>query len=406
VLARIGHKQSKVEFERRIHELLFAVEEAYWGLYCAYWDLYGWDNGLRQVQHAWQIAKQRFDAKGLAEDDLAQIEETYHFFRNQRLEALGRGQGGRPGVLEAERRLRYVTGMPSEDGTRLIPSDLPLSSRVEPDWKSALQIARERRPELQQIYNELQSAELQVFRAKDYLKPDLRFVSKAGTNGLADSLAGSYHDFYNWELGLLMEVPIGYRAGNAEVERAKLQLAQRYAFLRDQEKKLMLSLQRSYRDLIQFREQLQIRRSQREAAAVQLRTRFERFKSGKRLPGDVDLLVRTQRNWVDALREEYQVLCKYNVALADFERQKGTILNYRNVQILESGFPSYSGAGLCPVREHSWTENTGPGAVDLAISAPASLDGPEPLLPALTPSDASSVSHRPEFLPESTPELR
>ena len=49
-----------------------------------------------------------------------------------------------------------------------------------------------------------------------------------------------------------------------------------------QEGKLLLSLQRSYRDLIQFREEVVTRHSQREAAATQVRARFAKFKAGDR----------------------------------------------------------------------------------------------------------------------------
>lgn len=341
LLARINTEQTRIEFERRVHELVLAVEEAYWDLYGAYWDLYSRENGLRQAHLAWQIGKQRYDAGGVSDDDFAQLEEQYHFFRTSRLEALGRGSSGRPGVLEAERRLRYVVGLPAEDGTRLIPTDAPVTTPLTPDWAGAVQSAHELRPELRQIHKEIQLTQLLLVRAQNYLLPDLRFFSRYGLNGLDNNLGDALRNmavrpFANWELGLQLEVPIGMRAGNAETTRAKLLLGQRYAFLRDQESKLFSTLQRSYRDLVQFREEILTRRSQREAVAVQLRARYERFKGGKE---SIDLLVRTQRNWADALRDEYAAVCKYNIALADFERQKGTILAYHNVTVVEGLVP-------------------------------------------------------------------
>ncbi len=94
MLARIGHTKSQLEFERRLHELVFKVEEAYWNLYCAYWELHSRENGVKQAHHAWLVAKNKQAAGGLGDADLAMIEEQYHFFRTQRLEALGRGTGG------------------------------------------------------------------------------------------------------------------------------------------------------------------------------------------------------------------------------------------------------------------------------------------------------------------------
>jgi outer membrane protein TolC len=343
LIARLGRDQARLEFERRIHEMLFAVEQAYWDLYCAYWDLYSRDSGLRQAQLAWQVAKQRFDAGGLTVDDLAQIEEQLHFFRSQRLEALGRGTPGRPGVLEAERHLRYLVGLPAEDGSRLVPTDTPVQAPVEPDWEAAVSTAQQNRPELLQVHKEIQTAQLALIRAGDYTLPDLRFFSKYSVNGLIGSLPNNQQlaqPFTAWEAGLQLEVPIGFRAARSAVTRSRLELAQRFAFLHDQESKLLSSLQRSYQDLVQFREEMTVRHSQREAAAVQLKARYTRFQ-GK---GDVssDLLVRTQRSWADALRDEYIAICNYNVALADFERQKGTIALYHNIEVTEGMVPTYA----------------------------------------------------------------
>jgi outer membrane protein TolC len=347
LLARIGQEQSCLEFERHLQELVFRVQEAYWGLYCAYWELYTRENGLKQSHQAWQIAKSRYDAGGLAVEDLAMVEEQYHSFRTQRLEALGRGYPSRPGVLEAERKLRYVLGLPADDGTQLIPSDEPALEQFDAGWETAWQQAQLNRPELKQVRKEIEAAQLLIAKAKDLLKPDLRFLSRFDVNGLGNTLGSGLDNFASqgrpeWEVGLQAQVPIGFREANSEVARAKLLLAQRYAFLRDQEQKLSFSLLRSYRDLVQYREEIKARRSQKEAAATQLQARFEKFKAGgdpKRADVSLDLLLRAQRNWSDTVRDEAMAICNYRVALADFERQKGTILNYHNVTVAEGPVP-------------------------------------------------------------------
>lgn len=339
LLVRITQRQQQLEFERQVHELVYRVEEAYWQLYAAYWDLYSSENGMKQAHAAWQIAKARFDANGLSIEDLAMIEEQYHYFRNQRLQALGRGLPGRPGVLEAERRLRYIVGLPPEDGNRLTPHDSPDYLHFDPDLQLAAADALAHRPELKQVEQEIQAAELNILKAKDRLKPDVRFLGRYGLNGLGDDLGDGVRNLTNnprhdWELGLRADFPIGFRGGHAERERAQLQLAQRLEFLKDQREKLLFSLQRSYQELVQNREQYKVRIKQREAAAMQLKARHEKFKAGgdPKQPGSfIDLLLRAQRNWADSLREEYVALCNYRTSIIDFERQKGTILQYANI---------------------------------------------------------------------------
>ena len=70
---------------------------------------------------------------------------------------------------------------------------------------------------------------------------------------------------------------------------------------------------------------------------MQLKRRQERFEQGRET---IDFLLQAQRNWSDALRDESVAVCNYNVALADYERQKGTITQYRNVTVLEGPPPA------------------------------------------------------------------
>jgi outer membrane protein TolC len=343
MLARIGHVKSQLEFERRLHDVVFRVEEAYWNLYSAYWELHSRENGIKQAHHAWLIAKSKHAAGGLGDADLAMIEEQYHFFRTQRLEALGRGSGGRAGVLEAERHLRYVIGLPAEDGTRLVPADSPDPVSVILDWQIARQEAATYRPELKQIHEDIKAAQLSLTKANELLKPDLRFYSKYDFNGLGGSFGNSYSDLAHngrpeWEVGLHMQVPIGFREGHAEITRARLAIAQQLANLHDQEDKLVFSLLRTYRDLVQFREEVQTRRSQQEAAQKQLKARLQKWNAGG--VESVDLILRAQRNWVDAVRDEQVAVCGYRIALADFERQKGTILQSREIMIADGRLPA------------------------------------------------------------------
>ena len=339
MLARIGQVKSQLEFERRIHDLVFKVEEAYWNLYCAYWELHSRENGIKQAHHAWMILKN----KQAGDADLAMIEEQYHFFRTQRLESLGRGSGGRAGVLEAERHLRYVVGLPAEDGTRLVPTDAPDAVDVNPDWQISRHEAAQHRPELKQIHEDIKAAQLLLTKANELLKPDLRFYSKYDINGLGTGLGNSYADLVRngrpeWELGLRLQVPIGFREGHAEVARARLAIGQQLTHLHDQEAKLVFSLLRSYRDLVQFREEMQTRRSQQEAALKQLKARLQKWNAGG--VESIDLILRAQRNWVDAVRDEQVAVCNYRIALADFERQKGTILRSRQIIIADGRLPS------------------------------------------------------------------
>ncbi len=138
LVARVTLNEARASFQGRLEDLVLGVEQAYWTLYFSYWELFNRENAIKQALHTWQVAKGRYDRGDFRIQDLEQIEQQYQNYRLLRLQALGNGSGS-PGVLEAERQLRFRMGLPPEDGTRLVPIDKPAANVPEPDWCSALQ---------------------------------------------------------------------------------------------------------------------------------------------------------------------------------------------------------------------------------------------------------------------------
>ncbi len=421
LLTRLFADEAQMEFERRVQDLLFAVEEAYWGLYAAYWDLYSREIGVRQGHAAWMRNKARLDAGQVAVQELAQIEEQFYSFRAQRIAALGTGTS-RLGVLEAERRLRYLLGMAPEDGSRLIPMDSPTVAPFRPDFNAAFAEALARRPELVLTRQEIQAAQLQVLRLQNNLLPDLRAFGNYEVTGLGSRLDGpeeinafrslTSNQFQNWNMGLIMRVPLGYRDAHAQVTRAQLQLAQRVTYLRDQEEKLRFNLQRSYQELVQFHELIMVQRSRRMAAAVNLDSIFKRFQASLTDATIVNLL-EAQRNFTDALRDEHFAIADYNVALVDFERQKGTIMEFNNVSIASGPLP------MCAINRASEHLRERARSLKLADPDGRSFFEPEPpheiMVPPVPADQAATVDHlmdateklpkAPELLPKIGPPI-
>src|SRR5207253_854390 len=105
---------------------LLNVEAAYWNLYGSYVSLYANEQGLRQAQQAWVIFKTRVDID-IGRGQLAQVEAQYEQFRGDRMRAIGQ-------IIDNERNLRMLLGLPVEDGQRLIPVDAPTTAPVHHDW--------------------------------------------------------------------------------------------------------------------------------------------------------------------------------------------------------------------------------------------------------------------------------
>jgi hypothetical protein len=249
-------------------------------------------------------------------------------------------------VLEAERQLRGLLGIPPEDGMRLVPIDAPTLAPFQPDWTGALHEALTLRPELVQARIELKARQLDIINTKNLLLPDVRFFSSYDINSVGTRLDGPSEanalrnlasaKFNNYGLGLRAEIPLGFRDAHAQTRQSRLNLARTYFALQDNERRAINQLVFQYRRLATTHELIRANRAQREAAAQQLEARFKEFLAGR---GTLDILLEAQRFWADALREEYNAIAQYNIALAGFQFAKGTMLQHDNVVISEGPLP-------------------------------------------------------------------
>ena len=295
---------------------------------------------MRQAFEAWRINQARFQAGRIAIQDLAQSRGQYELFRSNRVTALGN-------VLEQERQLRGITGLPVEDGKRLVPIDEPITARYVPDWKQSLEETENLRPELVLCRNDLKFQQLNLINQKNLMLPDLRFTSTYDVNALGSTLTGdgplsamhvlSQGRFNDWSMGLQMTMPLGFRDAHAAVRAARLTVAQSYNQLRDQELKVQRQLGYNYQKLFQYYQLIETYRSQREAYATQLEARFREFLAGR---GTLDFLLEAQRNWADALSSEYNAITQYNATIASYQFSKGTIMQFDNVFIGEGPLPA------------------------------------------------------------------
>jgi hypothetical protein len=245
LIARLRFDQQRAEFERQMHNLLLNVEVAYWNLYTAYGRLYSNEEVLRLLHKLWQETYANVQVGRANPDVLTQVAGQYHEFRGERTDSLGK-------VLDAERNLRGILGIPTEDGTRLVPVTPPALAPFDPDWDTALNDALIHRPELVLARENLRFHQLALTREKNALQPDLRLVAQYQPVGFGTTLNGSgtFTDgagnpqssnafrslssdhFNDWTVGLNLAVPLGYRFEHASVRSARLQLAQAYYVLR------------------------------------------------------------------------------------------------------------------------------------------------------------------------------
>jgi outer membrane protein TolC len=405
LITRLRFDQSRASLEASVNQMLLNVETAYWNLYGSYWTLYSREQGLRFAFAAFRSIKARYEAGRENIGNFYQSRGQYELFRAQRLQALDQ-------VLENERQLRALIGIPIEDGTRLMPSDSPTLAPFQPDWNGALVEAYQKRPELYMLRQEIKANQLAILAEKNNLLPDLRLTATWDVNAIGNRLDGSStgtpvindvtgaitgfrdtnalrglseNNFHNWSVGVRSVIPIGYRASYARLRQAQLQLARSIETLQDQELKTQSYLANFYRRLSLNYEQIRANRAQREAFGEQLRARNESYNAGR---DTLDILLEAQRFWADALANEYQAIVSYNNALAGWEFAKGTIQQHNNVHIAEGALPQMAAVrAVDHERQRTaaivFRERATPVAITPVATRVETTDGRAPTLPSV-----------------------
>jgi outer membrane protein TolC len=340
LLTRLRYDQQRAEFERNVHFTLFNTEAAYWNLYAAYWNLYAQESGLKIAYETWRIFNAKYQAGSVNLADFSQTRGQYELFRSQRLQALN-------DLLEAERQLRYMMGLPVEDGTRIVPSDAPTLAPYVPDWTTALQEGLALKPELILAREDVKGAQMFLIAAKNNTLPDVRFLATYDFNSIGSRLDGpgtenAFRDladakFSDWTLAIQGNIPLGFRDAHAKVRIAQLSLARSFQVVSDQELKEQRYLAGIYRLLDYNYQQIRINRAQREAYQQQLRGLAEQVRAGKVV---VNVMLEAQRFYAAALAAEYNSIRDYNQTLIAWEYAKGTIMQHDNVAINEGALPA------------------------------------------------------------------
>lgn len=350
LISRIRLDQRKADFDVLINFLLLNVETAYWNLYAAYYNLYAQEEGLRQAFEGYRFNDIRFQVGNDPQQNVEQARAQFERFRRLVLQA--RGQ-----VLEAERNLRGLMGLRSDDGTRLVPIDQPAEAAYRPDFYESANEAIANRPELVQARQALKANQLNLLLQKNLRRPDVRLIGQYDVAGLGTRLDGSEtlpngnpgnalasltsNQFNSWTIGFRADVPIGFRDANGLVRAAELNLARSFYQLRDGEMKSLEYLVLQYRRVIQAHAEIAPARAERKALQVASGLIKEKIEIGNWTPQDYQQSLNVQRDLATAISNEFRAIADYNSALSALEFAKGTIQRYNNVSVGEGPLPPW-----------------------------------------------------------------
>ncbi len=363
LLARVNTSISAADFQIALRNYLSNVENSYWELVFAYRDLEAKKSARDRALGTWRRLKEMNDngITGAEIDKVAQAEEQYFRFQQEVETALG-GQlvngtrayngstggtfQGTGGVYVAERRLRLLIGAPISDGRLMRPTTEPSTAEVVFDWNELSASALSRRTELLQQRLRIQRRRLELTANRNFLLPQFDMVGRYRRPGLGDHLYDPKAPLVlngpstdtgtnEWQVGVELNVPLGYRLGHSAVRNSELALARERAIYEELERQIVHDVSNAVAEQARLQKVVQTAYNRRSAALKQYDvlhdTEVQESARGRQI--DFNILLDSERRLADAEIAYYRATIEYAVALKNVNLEVENLLSYCNVHI-------------------------------------------------------------------------
>jgi len=362
LIARTNKEISQIDFEISVRDYVSNVENAYWDLYFAYRDLDARIRAMNRALEAWNRVKAKADNDLESDARVALASEQYYRFKDEVLEALtgrivqgtqnrngstGGTLRGSSGVQVAERRLRFLIGMPINDDSLIRPLEEPMQAEVLFHWDTSLQEAMTRRPELRQQQLKIKKRQMELMASKNFITPRLDTVGRYRFRGFGDELLAydqsssistlAAGDNQEWYLGLEYNVALGYRKGHLAITNAELLLSRERIIQREQEREVVLDLSNAVADAARAYESCQNALNRLDASSRVLASYETQERND--LDVDIDRLLDAQRRVVEAEIRYFRARVEYAVALKNVHLEKGSLMAYCDLEIFDGESP-------------------------------------------------------------------
>jgi len=223
------------------------------------------------------------------------------------------------------------------------------------DWTTIHIEALARRSELRSQRWQVKKRELELIASRNHLLPRLDAVGRyrwygagddlidSSGNGISPFMEGSNAfevltggDYQEWEMGVQLSIPIGFRRAMVGVRHHQLLLSRERAVLEDMELEVSHQLGDAIRDIDLNYAATQTNFNRRVAAADEVDAVQTVYEVGNTT---LDQLLDAQRRHSEADSAFYRSLVDYNRAIMRVHHRKGSLLEYNGVYLAEGPWP-------------------------------------------------------------------
>jgi outer membrane protein TolC len=181
-------------------------------------------------------------------------------------------------------------------------------------------------------------ADLNVQFAENQRMPRLDLVASTRAQGLDrnspdahEQLAGG--DYLSYEVGVILEIPLGNRRREAELTRRRLERRKAVSILQNAADQIAVRVKEKARKARTRLEEIEVQQEAAEAAAAQLQALKESAPVRERLTPEFLLVeLQAQDTQAEARRVAVDSLIEFNVALVELAHATGTVFELQRVE--------------------------------------------------------------------------
>ncbi len=331
---KVAQNNAKVEeqvFTDRVLSVIATVEQTYWEVVFANENLKVAQAALKAAEEL--LASNRAKAKAgvMAIVDVLQAEAAVASRIEQVIIA-------EKAIRDQEDQFRRLLN-PAEEYLRqdvhLVPLDQPVKTLEPMSLEEAIDVALERRPEIQQAKKNIDTTELNTKFAKNQLLPNLSFQGTTGMAGLGRDASDMFNknfsgDYYNYGAGLVLSYPLGNRSAWSQYNKRQLEGRNAQATMQSVRQQVIVGVREAVRRVSTDFKRIETTRSARIMAEKQLQAEQERLNVGL---STTRFVLDFQRDLATARGNELRAVVDYNKSLSNLGRTKATTLDRYHIEL-------------------------------------------------------------------------
>jgi len=354
-VTKINRDISDVQLRSTITNTVSNVRNAYWDYVFAVQAVEVTKQSLDLAERLVRDNQTRVEVGTMAPIDVVQAQSQAATARQN---LVGAQSTMRTAELALKRLIVGGTADPNW-GVRLDPVDRPEFTPQTFDIEAVVRRALSERTDLEIAKKNTEINDVTLKYLQDQMKPQADLVANYGVIGLGGTqlvkavgagvnsqpigfVPGGYidalsplfrNDFPRWTLQLNFSYPIGLSAQQANVARARVQLNQAQAQIKQVELQVATDVTNATLTAQSNTERVQAAQAARELAQKQLEAEQSKFEVGMSTNYNV---IQAQRDLATAQNNELQAILNYRKSLVEVERLQQTTLQNLNITVLSA----------------------------------------------------------------------